>query len=241
MRQLIGVCSIVTSACLAVVSLATPSMAGGTSGASSSITFTVQDPDTPLNVVVIMLPSGLKFDYKNQFKIKTQSRPNLVQDVDYLPDNDNKPGGQYPLGSAYSACKATGAQCLIVEFNAPGLGPTDSLVFTQGILKGSVPALVTDLSGSPITFALLPSAAGSTTTSQFIATSQLVVTGTGTTATASASSQSTSNLLPPPVVTNPQVLGPPCTPFWDADGNPSCKFDFIVVDGDPSNEGGQPN
>jgi hypothetical protein len=235
MRQLVGVSSIFSSVCLAVVSLATPSIAGGTSGASSSITFTVQNPDTPLNVVVIMLPSGLKFDYKNQFKIKTQSRPNLVQDVDYSPDNDNIPGGKYPLGSAYSACKAAGAQCLIVEFNAPGLAPTDSLVFTQGILKGSVPAALSDLSGSPITFALLPSAAGSTTTSQFIATTQLVVNGT----TATASAQTTSNLLPPPVVTNPQTLGPPCTPFWDANGNPSCKFDFIVVDGDPSAEGGQ--
>ena len=149
MRQLIGVCSIFSSACLAVAGLATPSIARGASGASSSITFTVQNPDTPLNVVVIMLPSGLKFDYRNQFKIKTQSRPNLVQDADYSPDSDNNPGGKYPLGSAYSACKATGAQCLIVEFNAPGLGPNNSLVFTQGVLKGSVPAALKDLSGSP--------------------------------------------------------------------------------------------
>jgi len=240
MKTVIGICIICSSACAAVATLATPSIAGGTSGASSSINFTVSAPESPLNVLVVMLPSGLKFDSKNQFKIISQSptNVNLIQDFDYYPDNDNNnPNAKYPIGSAYSACKAAGAQCLIVEFNPPGFGPNDALTFSQGVLSGKVPATLQQLAGANITFGLNPpSSAGSTTTSQFIATSELMYNGT----TATASSQTTSNILPPPVVMNPQPLGPPCTPFWDANGNPSCKFDYIVVDGDPSTEGGQP-
>ena len=77
--------------CAVIASLATPSIAGGTSGASSSVDFSVSGPEVPVNVLVVMLPSGLKFDPKNQFKIISQSPNKLVQEADYVADSDNNP------------------------------------------------------------------------------------------------------------------------------------------------------
>ena len=201
-----------SSASAAVASLGTPLTAGttsdSTSGSSSSIIFTVSQPQAPLNALVIMLPGGLKFDSKNQFKIISETRKNLVMNVDYYPDADNNPNNPkapYLIGPAYSACTANGAQCLIVEFKAPGLGPNDSLVFSKGILNGKVPATLQQLAGAPITFALnLPSPAESTTTSQYITTSELEFNGTMDT----ASTQNASTTIPP-VVTNSGSLGGP--------------------------------
>jgi len=206
---------------------------------NSALFFTVSEPEAPINVLVIMLPSGLTFDPKNPFKIISESRKKLVMDVDYYPDWDNNPSNpnaKYLIGAAYSACTAKGAQCVIVEFNSPGLGPTDSIEFSQGVLDCNVPATLQQLAGAYITFGLILPSSGSTTTSQFLTTSELMFNGT----TDTASSQTTSNMLPPPVITGtPAVSGLPCTPFWDANGNPYCNFDYIIVDGDPTTEGGQ--
>jgi hypothetical protein len=230
MRTLIRICIICSSVCAAVATFATPLMAAG-----SSVNFTVSAPEVPLNVLVISLPHGLKFDSKNQFKIVSESRENLIQDVDYYPDADNSPSnpsGKYILGPAYSACKAAGAQCLIVEFNSPGFGPTDSLQFSQGILNGTVPATLQQLSGANVTFALnLPSTAGSTTTGQYITTSELEFDVTTNRDTASTQNASTTV---PPMVTNPGSVA--------ASGNPPCtwtlnNFGFLVCQNNPVTTG----
>jgi hypothetical protein len=225
-----------------VTTLATPSIAAG-----SSVNFTVSAPESPLNVLVIMLPSGLKFDSKNQFNLISQSPNNLIQDADYVPDNDNNPSNpnaKYPLGPAtYSACTAKGAQCLIVEFNAPGFGPNDSLTFSQGILIGRVPATLQQLAGANVTFALnLPSASGSTTTGQYITTTELEF--DSTTGQDTASTQTTSTTIPP-TVTNPVSIAgsgaPPCTPIVNQFGMLVCQspVNTGVADGNACSEGGQ--
>jgi hypothetical protein len=243
MRALIGICIVCSSVCAAMAIPVPPAIAAG-----SSVNFTVSAPQSPLNVLVIVLPSGLKFDSRNQFKIVSQSRENLIQDVEYHPDADNNPSdpsAQYMIGPAYSACTAAGAQCLIVEFNAPGLGPSDSLKFSQGILKGTVPATLQQLSGANITFALnLPSAAGSTTTGQYITTSELEFDSTTNQDTASTQNASTTV---PPVVTNPGAVAssgsPGCTPIVNNFGFLVCKNNPVntgVSDGNVCQEGGQP-
>ena len=247
MRTVIGICIICSSICAAMATLATRS-AAVTLGPGSSVNFTVSAPEAPLNVLVIMLPSGLKFDSKNQFKILSQSPENLIQDVDYYPDTDNSPSnptGQYIIGPAYSACKVAGAQCLIVEFNAPGLGPSNSLQFSQGILNGKVPATLQQLAGAKVTFALnLPSAGGSTTTGQYITTSELEFDSTKNQDT--ANTQNTSTTVPP-VVTNPGSVAssgsPGCTPIVNNFGFLVCQNNPVntgISDGNVCLEGGQP-
>jgi hypothetical protein len=226
----------------------TVSSTAGTSGTSSSIIFTASGSEPPpngsTNVLVIMPPSPLKFDPKNPFKILFQSRNNLVQDVDYFPDSDNNPNNpnaKYPLGTAaYSACTAEGAQCLIVEFNPPFLGPTDQLQFSQGVTSHGLPVTLPQLAGAYVTFALN---LGTTTTSQYITTSQLMCNSGECT----AGSQTTSPTLPPPQITNPVNFpgngNPPCTPIRDANNNLICQ-DFAAagtVDSVPCDEGGQPS
>ena len=229
------------------VTKSTASNTSGTSGTSSSIIFTASGSEPPpngsTNVLVIMSPSPLKFDPKNPFKIISQSRNNLVQDAEYYPDTDNNPNNpnaKYPLGTAaYSACTAEGAQCLIVEFNPPFLGPTDQLQFSQGVTSHGVPVTLPQLAGAHVTFALN---LGTTTTSQYITTSQLMCNSGECT----AGSQTTSPTLPPPQITNPVNFpgsgNPPCTPFLDSSNNLICQ-DFAAagtVDSVPCDEGGQP-
>jgi hypothetical protein len=243
MRTLVGICIVCSGVCAAVAISVAPAIAAG-----SSVNFTVSAPQSPLNVLVIELPSGFKFDSKNQFKVISQSRENLIQDVEYFPDADNdpsNPSAQYMIGPAYSACTAKGAQCLIVEFNASGLGPSDSLKFSQGILKGTVPATLQQLAGANVTFALnLPSAAGTTTTGQYITTSELQFDSATNQDTASTQNASTTV---PPVVTNPGAVAssgsPGCTPIVNNFGFLVCKNNPVstgVSDGNVCQEGGQP-
>jgi len=236
------------SATTAMASVATKSMANSTSltsGSSSSIIFTTTGPQPPetTNVVVIQLLSPFKFDPKNQFKT---SQPNLLQDADYYPDADNdpnNPNAPYHIGAAYQACKATNAQCLIVELNPPGLGAGQTFQFTQGITKSGAPVTLQQLEGSVITFGLSnTSPTGTVTSSQLITTSELVFNGTIDT----ASSTTTSPMLPPPVLGNPGAFGGtggmPCTPVYDANSNLICldPTAYGTVDTNPCGEGGQP-
>ncbi len=120
--------------------------------ASSSITFTVTGaangrPNQTLLAWVLTLPSGLKFN--NRFHILSQSRQNLLQDADFPhPDSDNSNSGHYNLGSVYSQCMATSAQCLIMEFNLPGAGANDNIKFSKGFTTAVTNA---DLCGADIT------------------------------------------------------------------------------------------
>jgi hypothetical protein len=224
--------------------------AGSQSGAGSSVVFSLSGPQPPppeaVDVLVIMLPSGLKFDSKNPFKIISESRKTLVSDVDYYPDadnNPNNPSGIYKIGTpAYTACTATGAQCLIVEFNPPGLGASDYIQFSQGILSNGAPATLQQLAGAGITFVLSnASPAGTVTTSQYITTTDLVFNGSNAD---TASTQSASTTVPPQI-NNPSAFAGggqvPCTPFYDANGNLTClnPVQTGITDGDPNSEGGQ--
>jgi hypothetical protein len=240
MKRAIAICVIGWGACVAMATLATSAIAGGGGGGSggSSVNFALSGPATPVNVLVVMLPSGLKFDSQNQFKIVSESRANLIQDVDYSPDSDNNPtnpNAGYLIGAAYSACTARGAQCLIVEFNPPGLGPNDSLQFTQGVLNGKKPATLQQLAGANVTFGL---------TSQYITTSELEYNATTNSDTADTQTASTTV---PPSIGNPAFFtgsgAPPCTSFINAFGMLECEspVDTGIKDGSVCDEGGQPS
>jgi hypothetical protein len=239
------------SATTAMASVATKSMANSTSGmsgSSTSILFTASGPQPPesSNVVVIMLLSPLKFDPYNQFQIVSGN--SFLQDAEYYPDRDNdpnNPNAPYHIGAAYTACKARNAQCLIVEFNPPGLGANQTFKFTQGILENGRPVSLKQFAGSVATFGLSnTSPTGTVTSSQMIMTSEFMLSADGTMAT--ASSTTTSPMLPPPVLGNPGAFGGsggmPCTPVRDANNNLICldPTAFGTVDSNPCAEGGQP-
>jgi hypothetical protein len=80
------------------------------------------------------------------------SRTNLIQDFDYPKDDaDNNVGGTYYLGATwYPACRASGARCLIAEFNLPGAAATDYVSFNMYFNASSAP--VTDLCGAEIIY-----------------------------------------------------------------------------------------
>jgi hypothetical protein len=79
------------------------------------------------------------------------SRGNLIQDFDYPRDDaDNNVGGAYYLGSWYNTCRASGARCLIAEFNLPGAAATDYVSFNMYFNGSSAP--VTDLCGAEIVY-----------------------------------------------------------------------------------------
>jgi hypothetical protein len=79
------------------------------------------------------------------------SRLNLIQDFDYPKDDaDNNVGGTYYIGSWYNTCRASGARCLIAEFNLPGAAATDYVSFNMYFNASSAP--VTDLCGAEIVY-----------------------------------------------------------------------------------------
>jgi Metallo-peptidase family M12B Reprolysin-like len=109
---------------------------------SNYITFNVTGasggtPDETLLAWTLVLPSSAP-QVQNPFQIVKQSRHKLVMDADYPNgDNDNNVGGTYYIGTWYDTCAASGARCLIVEFNLPGAAATDSASFKM-VFKGSV-------------------------------------------------------------------------------------------------------
>jgi hypothetical protein len=105
-------------------------------------------PQEALLAWVIVLPGALQFD--SHFHISSQSRENLVQDADWPhPDQDNNTAnGVYNLGTLYTVCAASTAQCLIVEFNVPGASSTDTITFSKGLTK---PLTKADLCGASVT------------------------------------------------------------------------------------------
>jgi hypothetical protein len=135
-----------------------------------SSTATVMDPATAPNVlnvsvngavgvpnetvlsVVMMLPPPLMFA-SNKVSNLYQSRPGLVQDVDFVADQDNAPGGAYYIGSLYNQCNTRSAQCLIVEFNLPGAGTTDGVTDQISFAtKLTTPVTNAELCGVDVTF-----------------------------------------------------------------------------------------
>jgi hypothetical protein len=108
------------------------------------------DPQETLVAEVIMLP---KTAPPIDSVIAYPSRESLVQDIDYPnPDDDNNFGGSYYFGKQQTiACSATTVQCMIIEFNTPGAGPTDSLDL-QLTFKTESGVTNTDLCGTKITY-----------------------------------------------------------------------------------------
>jgi hypothetical protein len=88
-------------------------------------------PDDTLLAWVLLAPQGLKFDGHFHF---SSSPSGLLQDADWPhPDADNnKTSGVYNLGTLYDVCAASSAQCLIVEFNLPGIGANTTIKFSKG-------------------------------------------------------------------------------------------------------------
>jgi hypothetical protein len=220
-----------------------------TSPASTSITFDVTggtggSSRETLLTWVLTLPTGLKFDSHNQFRITPQSQVKGIQDADYHPDEDNAGNGPYLLPSSlYNTCAPASAQCLIVEFNVPGLAAGASIEFTQGITNHGSPVSLDELAcgvnpptgtckGAQVTFIF---------TDGYATTSALIPEGSGQLV---AGSQFPDPRAPSQVTSPNTVTGSgnmPCTPIINQFGMLSCLDPGRtgVSDGDASQEGGQ--
>jgi hypothetical protein len=86
-------------------------------------------PNDTLLAWVFLAPRGLQFD--GHFRFFSPST--LLEDADWPhPDQDNTTNGVYNLGTLYDVCAASSAQCLIVEFNQPGVGANTTIEFSKG-------------------------------------------------------------------------------------------------------------
>jgi hypothetical protein len=149
----------------------------GTGGSSAdAITFDVSSPrggrpGETLLAWVLMLPPEQTFAGPSRFRIIAQSREDLVEGVHYYPggeddppvrniayraDGDNNPdsasAGRAIETAAHSACAAAAAECLMVKFEPPGLGASDSISFSKSILSGGAAITNDDLCQAKITY-----------------------------------------------------------------------------------------
>jgi hypothetical protein len=135
-------------------------------------------PGETLVAWVLTLAPGQTFARHDRFHVVSQSREDLVEDVNYYPDSDKNPivkdiayhpgadnNSDNPhIGTAAdSPCASTSAECLMVKFQTPGLGANDSISFSEGILKsilfskgmlsrGGAPITNNDLCKAKITY-----------------------------------------------------------------------------------------
>lgn len=147
-------------------------------------------PGETLVAWVLTLPPGETFARHDRFHVVSQSRRDLVRDVNYYPDTGNNPLmrniAYYPGAdndsakpnngaAADSPCASATAECVMVKFREPGLGRHDSISFSEGILKsilfsrgvlseGGAPITNDDLCKAKITYMFSD---GFTTTSNF--------------------------------------------------------------------------
>ena len=147
-------------------------------------------PGETLVAWVLTLPPGEAFAKHDRFHVVSQSRNDLVRDVNYYPDTGNNPLmrniAYYPgadnnsanpsIGAAAdSPCSSATAECVMIKFREPGLGRHDSIAFSEGILKsilfskgvlsdGGAPITNDDLCKAKITYMFSD---GFTTTSNF--------------------------------------------------------------------------
>ena len=147
-------------------------------------------PGETLVAWVLTLPPGETFARHDRFHVVSQSRNDLVRDVNYYPDTGNNPLmrniAYYPgadnnsanpsIGAAAdSPCASATAECVMVKFREPGLGRHNSISFSEGILKsilfskgvlsdGGAPITNDDLCKAKITYMFSD---GFTTTSNF--------------------------------------------------------------------------
>jgi hypothetical protein len=105
------------------------------------------NPGETLVAWVLTLPQGKTFARHDPFHVVSQSREDLVQDVKYYPDADNNPlmkniayysdldNNSDNPSAGYDPCAFATAECLMVKFRSPGLGPHDSISFSKSIVK----------------------------------------------------------------------------------------------------------
>ena len=116
---------------------------------------------------ILTLPQEQTFARHDGFHIISQSRPDLVQDVNYYPNPVNnplrrniayQPGGDNnadnpsPETAGPSPCAFATAECLVVKFQPPGLGEHDSISFSKSILSGDAPITSDELCKAKITY-----------------------------------------------------------------------------------------
>jgi hypothetical protein len=222
----------------------------GTGGSSTHpIVFDVSGPTDgkpgeTLVAWLLTLPQEQTFARHGRFHIISQSRQDLVQDVDYYPDAGNNrlmrniayyPGADnnpdnLGIGTAVpSPCTAAEVECLMVKFQAPGLGAHDSISFSKSILSGGAPITNDDLCKAKITYIFSDGYATTSNLGPCPAVSLPLI----------ASSWTPDPTVSPRIV-KPGVLlaqtpthPPPCTP--DSMGN--CP-PLSLADANPSEEGG---
>jgi hypothetical protein len=218
-----------------------------TGGSIGSIVFDLSGPTSggpgeTLVAWILTLPKEQTFAKHNQFRVISQSRRDLIQDVSYYPDADNnsllKEIGYYPdagdnpekLGARSTPCATPDAECLMVKFRPPGLEAQDSISFSKSILTDSTAITNDDLCKAKITYIFSD---GYATTSNFgscPATSLPLISSSWRPDPTAAPRLIHSNVLLAQASTSL-----PCTP--DSTGN--CP-PLTLADANPSEEGGQP-
>jgi cytoskeletal protein CcmA (bactofilin family) len=124
-------------------------------------------PGETLVAWILTLPEEQTFDRHGGFHIISQSRHDLVQDVNHYPNPVNNPlrrniaypagddnnAGNPSIGAATSSpCASPTQECLVVKFQSPGLGEHDSIGFSSSILSGDAPITNEDLCKAKITY-----------------------------------------------------------------------------------------
>jgi hypothetical protein len=114
---------------------------------------------------VLTLPPEQTFARHDGVRTLSQSRADLVQDVNYYPasgqhppvrniayrSGDDKTPDNPSIGTAEpSPCTAT--ECLMVKFQPPGLGEHDTISFSESILSGDMPITNDALCNAKITY-----------------------------------------------------------------------------------------
>lgn len=230
-------------------------LAGG-GGSADPIVFDLSGPaggkpGETLVAWVLTLPQEQTFAKHGRFQIISQSRKDLVQDVDYYPGAENNPLKRnigYNPGAnnnpddpsvgtaARNPCTSATAECLIVKFQSPGLGANDSITFSKGILSDGAPITDDELCKAKITYVFSD---GYATTSNFrpcpAASVPLI----------SSSWRPDPTVAPQIVKTNVLLVQgspPPCTPIPGTDTTLGCldPTETGLSDADPRFEGGQP-
>jgi hypothetical protein len=208
-------------------------------------------PGETLVAWVLTLPQEQTFARHGRFHIISQSRKDLVQDVDYYPDAENNPLKRniaYSPGAnnnpddpsvgtaARSPCTSATAECLIVKFQPPGLGANDSISFSKGILGGDTPITNDDLCKAKITYIF---------SDRYSTTSNFRPCPAASLPLISSSWRPDPTVAPQIVKTNVLLVQgspPPCTPIPGTDTTPGCLDPTVtgLSDADPRFEGGQP-
>jgi hypothetical protein len=124
-------------------------------------------PGETLVAWVLTLPEQQTFAGHDRFEIVSQSRKNLIKGVHYYPEVEthpllrniaygpgagNNPGNPSVGTAADGPCASAAAECLMVEFQPPGLGANDSISFSKSILSGGAPIAKDDLCKAKITY-----------------------------------------------------------------------------------------